>query len=444
MPKRVILSSLFLLSIMTLKAQDKYNYVNVDRQSYELFQDKKWNELIQFSAKVRKSGVDFFYLQVRTGIALYNQGKYRNATEYFLRAYANDQSFEWLQEYVYYSLVFSGRYPEATKYASLFSSEVKEKIRFKERGITRLAYEVGYSSNPDFDVQKNRDFSKEVDLGEDYGSGYFLKDYIFHSFDLSHKITPAFTLNHNMTYLGANREAVLDWGSHSSSPVKINQFQYSINPVWVIGNKLNISSSLNLIFGSGDLYSGWLNRDSSKYFKLSSTKYTDVIFSTAVWSNFGNFSPGLEINAGDVNGSKFAQMSAWITYYPLSNTKLYLTPRLYFKTGTGANSSGYNALGLSGGVQLWKVHLNGQYLMGDMENFIESAGYVISNFPGKSDRKITGSLYVPLGKRSKIVFRYINQNVIEQYQVYRDLVKVNSVEYNYLKQTITTGISWNF
>jgi hypothetical protein len=375
---------------------------------------------------------------------LYNQGKYRKATDYFLSAYSNDQSFEWLQEYIFSSLVYSGRYPEAIQYASLFSSAVKQKIGFADRGVTRLAYEVGYSTNPDFDLLKTRAFSSEVDLGEDYGSGYFLKNYTFHSFDLSHKISPGFTLNHNLTYLSVNREAVLDWGSHTSSPVKINQFQYSINPVWVIGKKLNISSSLNLIFGSGDLYSGWLNRDSTKYFELSGIKYTDAVLSTAIWSNFGNFAPGLELNVGDVNGSKFAQMSAWITYYPLANTKLYITPRVYFKTGTETTSLGWNALGVSGGIQLGKVHLNGQYLLGNMENFVESAGYVISNFPGKSESKFTGSLYFHLGKKSQLVFRYINQNVIEQYQVYKEGEKFNSLEYNYLKQTITTGISWNF
>ncbi len=444
MSKRIILMLLILLSFTAAEAQEKLNYVAIDKQSYDLFQNKKWPELIQLSAKVRKYGIDFFYLQVRTGIAFYNQGKFRTATGFFLKAYANDQSFEWLQEYIYYSLVYSGRYPEALKYASHFSTAVQEKIGFKNSGITRLAYEGGFSFNPDFDNLKLREFGREVDLGNNYGSGYFLRNYSFHSFDLSHKISPSLTLNHNLTYINVNRETVVDWGSQSSSPIGIRQIQYFINPVWVIGKGLNISSSLNLIFGNGDLYSGWLNRDSTKYFNLSDTKYSDAVFSIAIWSNVGNFSPGYEINAGDVNNSKFTQMSAWVTYYPLSNARLYITPRVYFKTGTGANKFGWNALGFSGGVQLGKVHLNGQYLMGDMENFIESAGYVISNFPGKSDQKIMGSFYFPLGKKSQCVLRYINQNVIEKYQVYQDGVMANYLEYNYLKQTITTGISWNF
>lgn len=442
MSKRIIIVSLFMFFLFVAKAQEKLNYAEVDKQSYQLFLEEKWPELIQFSAEARKQGIDFFYLQARTGIAWYNLGKYRNSVPWFLKAYANDMSFEWLQEYVYYSLVFSGRKLEAVKYAPFFSDALKKKIGFEETGLTRIAYETGYSFNQDFETLKTRAFSTEANLGEDYGEGYFLKNYSFHSVDLSHRVAPNFTLNHNLTYIGANREAIVDWGGQTNSSIRINQFNYYISPVWVIGKKLNISPSLNLIFGSGDVYAGRLTNNSSKAYSIIKTNYSDAVFSTAVWSDFGNFSPGMEINAGSINDSKFTQVSSWLTYYPLSNTNLYITPKVYFKSGT--DGFGWNAMGISGGVKLWKAHVSAQYLFGDMENFVESAGYVISNFPGKSDRKIMGSVYFPIGKKYQFVFRYINQNVTEKYQVYTGGYKSNALEYNYLKQTITGGISWNF
>jgi len=442
MSKRIVLVSLLIVYLTAAKAQEKLNFVIVDQRSYALFEQKKWPELIQFSEEARKQGIDFFYLDVRTGIAWYNQGKYRNAVPWFLKAYSNDKSFEWLQEYVYYSLVFSGRQAEAVKYAPFFSDTMKKKIGFREIGVTRVAYEAGYSFNTDFENLKTRAFSTDVNLGEDYGEAYLLKNYNFHSLDLSHRVTSNFTLNHNLTYIGVNREAVVDWSGHTTSPISINQFQYFINPVWVIGKKLTISPSMNLIFGSGDVYAGRLNSNSSKTYRLSKTSYSDAVFSTSIWSNFGNFTPGLEINAGNVNDSRFVQMSSWVTFYPLSNTKLYFTPKVFFKSGP--DSFGWNAFGISGGATLGKVHLNGQYLFGDMENFVESAGYVISNFQGKSDRKIMGSLYFPISKKYQFVLRYINQNITEKYQVYTDGVKSNALEYNYLKQTITARISWNF
>lgn len=444
MSVRIVLLSLFLFSFTIVKSQEKLNFAGVERNSYQLFQEKKWPELIQLSSRSRKQGIDFFYLQVRTGLAYYNEGKYGKAAEYLLMAYANDQSFDWLQEYLYYSLVYSGRFPEALKYASLFSDDLKSKIRFRDSGIYRLAYEAGYGFNPLFDELASRPFGSEVNLGDDYGEGYLLKDYSFHSFDIGHKIAPDVMLNHSFTYIGVNRQAVVDWGVKSTSPLRVSQFQYFLNPVWVIGKKLNISPSLTLIFGSGDVLSGSLTADSSKIFNLSKFSYSDVLFSTAIWSNYGSFSPGAEINIGNINNTKLTQMSLWLTLYPFSNTRLFVTPRVYFKAGSDTSGAQLKAVGLSGGARIGKAYLTGQYLTGDMENFVESAGYVVYNFPGKSERKITGSLTFPLSKNCQFVSRYINQNILEKYQVYTDGYKSNYLEYNYIKHTITTGISWNF
>jgi tetratricopeptide (TPR) repeat protein len=423
-------------------AQEKLNYAEADKRSYELFQENKWSELIQFATEARQQGIDFFYLQVRTGIAWYNLGKYRNAAPWFLKAYSNDNSFEWLQEYVYYSLVFSGRQTEAAKYAPRFSDAVKKKIGYKEIGISRLAYETGYSFNPDFESLKTRDFKTEVNLGEDYGEGYFLKNYSFHSVDISNRVAANFTLNHNLTYIGVNREAAVDWSEKTNASIRINQFNYYINPIWLIGEKLNISPSLNLIFGSGDVYAGYINWNSTKAYQVTKKNYSDAVLSSAFWSNFSNFSPGLEFNFGNINDSKFTQLSSWVTWYPLSNTRLYLTPRIYFKSGN--ESFGWNAAGISGGATLGKIHVYGNYLWGHMENFVESAGYVIANFPGRSDRKIMANVFFPINKRYQFVLRYMNQNVFEKYQVYTDGYKTNSLEYNYLTHTLTAGISWNF
>jgi len=120
-----------------------------------------------------------------------------------------------------------------------------------------------------------------------------------------------------------------------------------------------------------------------------------------------------------------------------------MTPRIYFKKEAEGGFA-YNTLGLSGGVQMGPVHLYGQYLRGNMENFIESAGYVIANFPGTSRQKITGSLYFPADKRYQVVLRYINQQHTERYRVYTNQTESNSLNYHYTKHTITAGISWSF
>ncbi|NPD47102.1 tetratricopeptide repeat protein [Lentimicrobium sp. S6] len=444
MSKKLVVISFLLMLFSVSYAQEKMNDRVVDIQSYQLFREEKWPELIQLSEEARAQGIDFYYLQYRTGIAWYKQGKYRKACQYFIDAYAKDQSDNWLQEYVYYSLLFSGRKLEANKYISSFSQEVKEKIGLRKTAVDFLAYETNYGFNQDFDELRGRDFSSEVNLGEDYGEGYFLKSYTQQSLDLSHHIGSNFTVNHNLSYYHVTRDAIVNWGKQTSSPIRVNQFNYYINPAWVIGKKFNISPSLLYIWGTSDVYAGKLiNNYKDKVFDLKEFKYSDYVFSTAFWSDFGNVSPGLELNIGNINNLDFKQLSAWITYYPLSNTKLFIRPRVYFKSSP-EESFAFNTFEISAGASIGKIYISGQYLRGDMKNFVESTGYTVFNLPGKSDYKIMGSIYFPIDKKYQFVLRYINRSVKENYQVYTLGEKSTNLEYKYLIHTITAGISWKF
>lgn len=443
MSKQFTIIVFFITILGGLSAQEKLNFIEVDKVSYELFQQQKWNELIDYSAKARSQGIDFFYLQARTGIAYYNLKKYRISSEWFLKAWKNDQSFEWLQEYLYYSLVYGGRLAEATKLAENFTPRMQSNIGFSKSKLTRLALEGGFSFNPQFDQLKDLNLGEDAGLGTDYGEAYFLKNYHFESFDLNHQITPGFYLNHNFTFLGSSREQQVDWGDRYSFDVYTNQFQYFINPVLVLGKNLFVSPSASILWGNSEYYIGDFGLNQQRIFYRKEFDFSDFIFSTSVWSDFGNFMPGAEINLANINNEKFTQLSAWMTFYPFSNTSFYITPRVYFRSDSETSLS-YNTFGISGGAQLGPLHFYGQYLTGDMKNFVEAAGYVIANFPGTSDQKILGSFYFPFGKKYRFVVRYINQNITETYRVYASGEQSGSANYNYTKHTLTAGISWNF
>jgi hypothetical protein len=439
MSKRIGLTLVFFAFLYVLGAQQKWNYPEVDKQSYELFQQKKWNELIAFNAEAREKGIDYFNLQVRTGIAYYNLKKYRKASAWFLKVWKNDKEQEWLQEYVYYSLVYSGRSIEASKLARHFTTQLQEKINYQKMRPLRVAFEAGYSFNPEVDMLLNSELDVEAGVGNDYGEAFFLKNYKFGSFDFSHQIAPGVNLNHNFTYIDVNRTEQLFWGERNNFPIDIKQNQYFLNPYFSLG-KWHVSASINAIWGKSGLILG--NYDPNTFY-TSSLKYSDLIFSTSVWNNWGNISPGAEINRANIYNEGYTQASVWVTFYPLANNNFYITPRVYFKAD-GESSFGYNTFGMSGGFQLGQVHFYGSYLNGEMKNFIESGGYVIANFPGRSTRKFMGSLYFPFAKHHQFVVRYLNQDVIEKYQVYSNATPSHSIEYKYIKHTITAGISWNF
>lgn len=440
MPKRVGLTAFILFFFMIAFTQEEWNYSGVDKKSYELFVQQKWTELIDYSKESRAHGIDFFYLQARTGIALYNLGKYRSSSNFFSKAWNHDRSFDWLQEYLYYSLVFGGRKGEALKTARLFSDPVKQKISYADKKPLRLALEAGYTFNPDFDKLKNSRLYDELQVGQNYGEAFFLKNYRFESLDFSHQVSPGIVFNHNFTHIGLNREEQVYWGSANTFPISINQFQYYFNPYVVMGEKVNLSPSLTFLWGNSDLFLGNFTPGT---FYQTDYNFSDWILSTSSWIHFGNFSPGAEINLANIQDTKFTQFSGWFTFYPFSNLNFYLTPRIYFKNGPEKSIS-HNATGISGGIQAGPVHFYGQYIQGDLKNFIEPAGYVVANFPGRSENKYMASIYFPTGKKIQLVIRYINQDIYENYLVYSSGNLIDSREYTYVKHTLTTGISWNF
>jgi hypothetical protein len=425
----------------SVQSQQSISISEADITSYKLYQQGNWKELIRYAEEVRSNGVDFFYLQARTGIAYYNLKKYRQAGEWFLRTWENDQP-EWLQEYLYYSLLYSGRKLEAEKHAGVFSEQVKAKTGFSGRQITRVAFEAGYSFNPDLTELQTAPHGSQAGVGDDYGEAFFLKNYHFGSFDLSHRLSPGFNVAHSFTYIGMKKEELVEWGNRNTFPVGINQFQYFMNPYFVVGKKLYLSPSAHFIWGSYDMYLGYINQGDRDFYNTT-VKYSDIVFSAAAWTHFGMMAPGFELNMADISDSSFVQTSAWLTVYPLSNLNFYFTPQVYFKNKGGSGME-YIASGVTAGAQLGPVHFTGQYLSGEMKDFIESGGYVISNFPGTSKRKLSGSLLFPAGEKAQFVVRYIIHDVSDTYRVYANLAEINSIDYQYRKHTFTAGISWNF
>lgn len=53
--------------------QTKRDFVSFNKASYELYTQKKWDELIIVGKEALKNNFDFYYLRVRLGIAYYEK-----------------------------------------------------------------------------------------------------------------------------------------------------------------------------------------------------------------------------------------------------------------------------------------------------------------------------------------------------------------------------------
>ena len=120
-----------LLSILIcfdLKSQDTLTSAMVEQKSYQLYQDKKWNELVKFGNKALKQGYNYFYIQMRLGVTYFEKKNYCLAESHFKRALGFSSNDDLAKEYLYYCYVYMGRTEDARMLSKQFDKVLASKI----------------------------------------------------------------------------------------------------------------------------------------------------------------------------------------------------------------------------------------------------------------------------------------------------------------------------
>src|ERR1035437_5516380 len=124
---KILISIFFLFHITKGIAQDTLNSATVEQKSYQLYLDKNWDELIKFGNNAVDKGYDYFYLQMRIGIARFEKKNYRVAENHFKSALKFNSSDELAQEYLYYCYLYAGHYFKARLLSKTFSLTLAKK-----------------------------------------------------------------------------------------------------------------------------------------------------------------------------------------------------------------------------------------------------------------------------------------------------------------------------
>ncbi len=230
----------FLVVILVLLAikgvsQDTLTSENVEQKSYQLYLDKNWPELIKVSNKAIKNGYDYFYLQLRVGIAYYEQKNYSIAEGHFQKALSFNADDELSLEYLYYCYLFVGRNEEARWLSKKFSATLAEKIGTdRQSKIGFIALEGGskFSNSNYFNTnylgKSNKDFNPAT---------YF-------QLGLNHFAKQRVSFYHSLTYY--NQKSFVSTISQMQYYVKLS---IPLKNNWIISPSahiLNVNSTPNV------------------------------------------------------------------------------------------------------------------------------------------------------------------------------------------------------
>lgn len=138
-----------LLSACRLNAGGGLDYSVVESKTYEYYLAKNWKELLRLSNKALAQGIDYYYLRVRTGIACYELGRYRQAIPHFEKALKFNEGDQLSQEYLYFAYLYSDRPEDARKLSISFSSEMAGYMKTKKLPLITSMFIEGGTKMPD-------------------------------------------------------------------------------------------------------------------------------------------------------------------------------------------------------------------------------------------------------------------------------------------------------
>jgi tetratricopeptide (TPR) repeat protein len=173
--KRIAIIFFFLwLSIPSFAQDQPLNYRTVEESTYNFYQYKEWEKLIERGNKALEQDIDYFYLRLRLGIAYFNKGNYFLASTHLEKAFKFNSTNQTALEYLYLAYQYTNRATDANRTRSFFTGELREK--YPGKVLNNLYLQSGpilsnnISRNKEESLLNGKHLSAQQDLND---SKYF-------------------------------------------------------------------------------------------------------------------------------------------------------------------------------------------------------------------------------------------------------------------------------
>ncbi|NQU35776.1 MAG: tetratricopeptide repeat protein [Bacteroidetes bacterium] len=418
-----------------LAAQEKLNFSQIDKLTYEYYSQKKWDELINLGKQSLKNDIDFYYLQYRMGIAYYSQKNYRKAIPYFEKVVDKSPKDAIAKEYLYYSYLLGMQTEDARKIFLSFYRKNREKVKFYNyrKAINSLALVYKYSMFNDYAV--NNVVVENLIQKVRNSMGYY-------SVNLLNYTATSSVFDFNFSLLNGNN-SIFD-ATYSSEIIeeKLNQYQlyFSWNKNLAVGSnlKLGISYMLETIkWYDSKTTSGVSQGNKILIYNGSTNNF--VIFLSYTRS-IKNVDLSIASSFSSINAETLIQPSLSLTYYPFGNSFLYTETSAFYQYNVGSET--YNNLIIKQSLNSnlnSKLSINIFGLYGEIYSFVDNGGLSIYNNLDALNYWYGLNANYSINKTMKIYLVLRNDGMINHYT--QDGV-VNDKSYGV--KSILAGMLFNF
>ncbi|MCH7657633.1 MAG: tetratricopeptide repeat protein [Bacteroidetes bacterium] len=450
MRKLILVISTWFVLLTIAPGQAVMNFTTLDKQSYELYLEKRWQDLISLGKNGLDNGIDYFYLRMRIGIAYYELRNYRRAIPHFRKALIFNSKDQFTNEYLYYSYLFSGRNADAINLSEKFTVLLQQKLGIgKVTGLKSFSVYNTYSLNTN--QEKLDDFNIPGDTSTD-GWQNVMRSYNLIQLNFEHVVLPGLRLSHGYGYFIKQRFHFFRQdgisGLYPEETYKQIQIYVSgdllVSHGFTAGLTLHYINLRPLVYYETGGARAW--QPGSTYASTNRSDNFAGYFSLN--KDLGTFTVGLGLGAANLNDNIQFQKDLFLSVFPLGNLNFYLSSKAthhsdFLNLDNPVNKWIFEQkIGIKVFKPVW-IELYGSF--GEKSDFIDYSGTVIYNEFNPLTSNMGFNLIFSHEKTgTQLYLNWRNQTIRSSFNFYSDNT-INTINDNVFNiQTITGGVKWNF
>ncbi len=380
--------------VLTGLAQEKINVPAIDQKTYALYLKKDWKNLIKTGKKAERNGINFYYLDYRMGIAYFELKKYMKAIKYFEKLYAQNPKDATLQEYLYLSYLYAGRYSDARVLSLKMNPESKKRLNIRNKNYFINSVEIAglydIIENYEYKPDTNQDIEQKIMTGLNW---YGITTE--HLIDKENVVKLSFSQN-NITYKNTGNETELQDNNYEN--LKFNQIYFLWNKHVFKGTDLLVSGQLLTNTTTIPQETSMQGRNNRMRYE-STTDYNFIGF-IGFNHSLSIFNLGIENTFSNLNNEYQIQPAVVLTVYPFANTNFFLKIKPIYLLHIYNSGEYYTqkAIQQSLGLALSnKIYFTTTATIGEMKNFTDFAGLYVNNNNDLTKLRLENLINIRLG-----------------------------------------------
>ncbi len=421
-------SVIFLLQIpLQVVSQNNVNVTAINKSTFEYYSKGEWKKLIETGKVAKKHNIDFYYLNVRLGVAYFNTGKYRKAVYYFRKAYKSDPDNVFVKKYLYLSFLYSGRTEDAKKFEKNLKPETLSELKILRKTDIYLTADTRFENNKNYKHNTNE--------------GEFLSQSVRNGYNYFSSGLKALRFQNSLyfNFANINKSSIVYFPEYDS----INYIYRQIKDKFTVNQKqFYINYSNRIFYGLGvTMAFNWIHLNSrfdSVSFNKKTNSYAGVV---AINKDAGDFKFELFTSISNLNNGNQIQPGIDLIWYPFSNDNIYFSTLFSYKFENNTDTS-YNEplIKPAIGFRIKNFYFEPSYSFGKIKNFTEYDGLVINNDIDVIKNRFDFLTYAFFMKNKIYVFfKYQSYNKENIY-----FVNTDKMTLTYKNNTFTFGVQFKF